>query len=127
VAPASVGGALLHAAPRSSGSVSGAGGGSVGSGSGAMGAAEDEAKPLLGYGPRGALGAQVGRLLAARHTGTGRAVLAAAVSVTWMCFSSLLILLNKHILKDLKFGCAQGAPPAPEPSSGLGGATGLAS
>ncbi|KIY94675.1 hypothetical protein MNEG_13286 [Monoraphidium neglectum] len=45
---------------------------------------------------------RIGRLLGVRN-GTARVVLAAAVASAWMFFSSLLILLNKHILKDLKF------------------------
>jgi len=37
------------------------------------------------------------------RSGTARMVLAASVSIGWMVFSSMLILLNKYILKDLKF------------------------
>jgi hypothetical protein len=132
VAPVSA----LHAAPRASGGGGGGGGGSGGGatsgggagssgGGGAMGAAEDDAKPLLGHGPRGGVALHLHRL---QHSGTGRAVLAAGVSVTWMCFSSLLILLNKHILKDLNFGCAAGWGPGWEAvgAAAWGGALGSA-
>lgn len=68
------------------------------------GGAED--KPLLPGGaprqPRSSLTAQIGRAFSL-NKGAARAVLAAAVSVAWMFFSSVLILLNKYILKDLKF------------------------
>jgi hypothetical protein len=37
-------------------------------------------------------------------SGLLRVLAAAAVSAGWMGVSSLLILVNKHILKDLKFG-----------------------
>ncbi|KIZ00215.1 hypothetical protein MNEG_7751 [Monoraphidium neglectum] len=81
-----------------------------------MGAKEDvedaEERPLLRPGSPSAGGAgrltraglapQLGRALSLR-SGTARVVLAAAVSVAWMFVSSLLILLNKYILKDLKF------------------------
>ncbi|KAI8463840.1 MAG: triose-phosphate transporter family-domain-containing protein [Monoraphidium minutum] len=46
--------------------------------------------------------ARISRALGVR-SGTGRVILAAAVAAAWMFFSNLLILLNKHILKDLKF------------------------
>lgn len=40
----------------------------------------------------------------ATHNGACRVMLAAAVAGGWMCVSSLLILVNKVILKDLSFG-----------------------
>lgn len=45
------------------------------------------------------------RLTAAtQHSGTVRVMMAVAVAVSWMFVSSLLIMVNKYILKDLKFG-----------------------
>eukprot|EP00879_Flechtneria_rotunda_P019034 GHRR01019985.1.p1 GENE.GHRR01019985.1~~GHRR01019985.1.p1 ORF type:complete len:189 (+),score=38.90 GHRR01019985.1:336-902(+) len=41
---------------------------------------------------------------AASNNGVVRVMMAAAVASGWMFVSSLLILLNKHLLKDLKFG-----------------------
>jgi len=38
------------------------------------------------------------------NAGVIRVLAALGVSVGWMFVSSLLILVNKHILKDLKFG-----------------------
>jgi hypothetical protein len=40
----------------------------------------------------------------AARSGMVRVLLAVAVALGWMFVSSLLILLNKHLLKDLKFG-----------------------
>jgi hypothetical protein len=37
------------------------------------------------------------------RSGTCRAMAAALVAVGWMCVSSLLILVNKHILTNLEF------------------------
>lgn len=37
--------------------------------------------------------------------GALRVAAAACVALSWMLVSSSLILLNKHILKDLSFGC----------------------
>jgi hypothetical protein len=60
--------------------------------------------------PTSAQGASAGRSLAnsiayqATHNGACRVMLAAAVAGGWMCVSSLLILVNKVILKDLSFG-----------------------
>ena len=45
---------------------------------------------------------QLSHLLSLRSS-TARVVLAAVVSVAWMVVSSALILVNKHILKDLNF------------------------
>jgi hypothetical protein len=66
---------------------------------------ESDGKPLLGGGPRSSLSGSMAQLtkLVPMRAGTARVVLAASVSVAWMFFSSVLILLNKHILKDLKF------------------------
>jgi hypothetical protein len=52
--------------------------------------------------PRGSLVGTISRVFSVR-SGTARVLLAVFVSVSWMFFSSLLILVNKHILKDLKF------------------------
>ncbi|GBF93366.1 drug metabolite transporter superfamily [Raphidocelis subcapitata] len=51
---------------------------------------------------RPSLVAAVSRALSVR-SGTARVVLAAATAVAWMFFSSFLIMINKHILKDLNF------------------------
>lgn len=40
----------------------------------------------------------------AGNAGALRVLAAFGVSAAWMFVSSLLILVNKHILKDLKFG-----------------------
>lgn len=70
-----------------------------------MGSKDDlediEDRPLL-HRKRETLAAQLSRLLSPR-SGPARVAMAAAVSVSWMFFSSVLILVNKHILKDLKF------------------------
>lgn len=41
---------------------------------------------------------------AVSRSGMIRVLLAAAVATGWMFVSGLLIMVNKHILKDLKFG-----------------------
>lgn len=55
-----------------------------------------------GHSTRPSLASKLARALGVR-SGTARVVLAAAVSVAWMVCSNLLILVNKHILKDMKF------------------------
>jgi hypothetical protein len=52
--------------------------------------------------PRASLVGTISRVFSVR-SGTARVLLAVFCSVAWMFFSSLLILVNKHILKDLKF------------------------
>lgn len=66
---------------------------------------QDEEAALLhrdGRAARPSMATQLGRYFSLR-SGTARVLLAAMVSIAWMFFSSMLILLNKHILKDLKF------------------------
>lgn len=41
---------------------------------------------------------------ASQHKGAVRVMLAVAVACGWMFVSSLLIMVNKYILKDLNFG-----------------------
>jgi hypothetical protein len=63
----------------------------------------------IGKGPRnsssGSLKALVSKVTGtAASAGVLRVLAAVGVSCGWMLVSSLLILINKHILKDLKFG-----------------------
>jgi hypothetical protein len=80
-----------------------------------MGAAEGEKVQLLPYssgkGPRSNSSSNTSlNALLSKVTGTVsnagviRVLAAFGVSAGWMFVSSLLILVNKHILKDLKFG-----------------------
>jgi hypothetical protein len=65
-------------------------------------AALHRAGAVAGRATRPSAVARLSRLLSVR-SGTARVVLAAGVSVAWMFFSNFLIIVNKHILKDLKF------------------------
>jgi hypothetical protein len=65
---------------------------------------------VAGKGPRTSNGSSSFNTLLSKVTGTVsnagviRVLAALGVSAGWMFVSSLLILVNKHILKDLKFG-----------------------
>lgn len=61
-----------------------------------------KAGAVPGHSTRPSAVSRVARALKVR-SGTARVVLAAAVSLAWMASSNALIIVNKHILKDLKF------------------------
>jgi len=65
-------------------------------------AALHRAGAIPGRSTRPSAVSRISRLLSVR-SGTARVLLAAAVSVAWMFFSNFLIIVNKHILKDLNF------------------------
>jgi hypothetical protein len=70
---------------------------------GSSAATDEEQQVLLGRSSNG-FAVEKPRPAAAQRSGLVRVLAAVAVAVSWMFVSSLLILLNKHLLKDLKFG-----------------------
>jgi hypothetical protein len=69
---------------------------------GSSAATDEEQQGLLGR--SNGFAVEKPRPAAAARSGLVRVLLAVAVACGWMFVSSLLILLNKHLLKDLKFG-----------------------
>lgn len=66
---------------------------------------EEKQNLLHKNGARRGSGANLQRLATPpKHSGAVRVMLAVAVASGWMFVSSLLIMVNKYILKDLQFG-----------------------